>query len=252
MRILIVNDDGIYSPGILALAQVASQFGDVIIVAPDAERSSTGHAVTHSRPLSYRQTAIAGFEAFRVDGTPADCVAVGFSILNKADVVLSGVNLGYNLGNSMWHSGTLAGAKQAALMGSRGIALSAPSSTVDMGAEVLKQHLANTLQLLLPDATLPLVNVNFPPAPRGALWTRQSVRHYDGQVVPIKDPLGRQLYWFTVVPMEETEEGTDRWAIEHGYVSITPLRLDLTDEVALKQKHPLPSAQVGPNPVSKM
>src|SRR4051794_38733435 len=77
MRILIVNDDGIYSPGILVLAQVAREFGQVTIVAPDVERSSMGHAVTHSRPLSYRRTAIAGFEAFRVDGTPADCVAVG-------------------------------------------------------------------------------------------------------------------------------------------------------------------------------
>ncbi len=235
MRILIVNDDGIYSPGILALAQVASEFGDVIIVAPDMERSSTGHAVTHSRPLSYRRTAIAGFDAFRVDGTPADCVAVGSSILNKADVVLSGVNLGYNLGNSMWHSGTLAGAKQAALMGSRGIALSAPSSTVDVDFEPLKPHFARTLQLLLPDVGLPLVNVNFPLAPRGSLWTRQSVRHYDGQVVPVKDPMGRQLYWFTVVPMEETEEGTDRWAIERGLISITPLRLDLTDGPALQR-----------------
>ena len=235
MRILIVNDDGIYSPGILALAQVASEFGSVIIVAPDMERSSTGHAVTHSRPLSYRRTAIAGFDAFRVDGTPADCVAVGFSITDKADVVLSGVNLGYNLGNSMWHSGTLAGAKQAALMGSRGIALSAPSSTVDVDFEPLKPYIAKTLRLLLPDAGLPLVNVNFPLAPRGALWTRQSVRHYDGQVVPIKDPMGRQLYWFTVVPMEDTEEGTDRWAVERNLISMTPLRLDLTDGAALQR-----------------
>src|SRR5690606_10219460 len=80
MRILIANDDGIYSPGILALAQVAQQFGEVRIVAPDVERSSTGHAVTHSRPLSYRRTPIHGFDAFRVAGTPADCVALGTSV----------------------------------------------------------------------------------------------------------------------------------------------------------------------------
>jgi len=235
MRILIVNDDGIYSPGILALAQVASEFGQVTIVAPDVERSSTGHAVTHSRPLSYRRTPVAGFEAFRVDGTPADCVAVGFSISEKADVVLSGINLGHNLGNSMWHSGTLAGAKQAALMGSRGIALSAPAGNIESDFERLKPQVADVLRSLLPDASLPLVNVNFPLAPRGTLWTRQSVRHYDGKVVPIKDPLGRQLYWFTVVPMEEAEEGTDRWAIERGLISITPLRLDLTDHASLQR-----------------
>lgn len=235
MRILIVNDDGIYSPGILALAQVAAEFGHVTIVAPDVERSSTGHAVTHSRPLSYRKTPIAGFEAFRVDGTPADCVAVGFTILDRADVVLSGINLGHNLGNSMWHSGTLAGAKQAALMGGRGIALSAAMGNGEPDFDRLKPHVSEVLKELLP-TSLPLVNVNFPLAPRGRLWTRQSVRHYDGKVVPVRDPLGRQLYWFTVLPVEETEEGTDRWAVERSLVSITPLRLDLTDAAALKEQ----------------
>ena len=232
MRILIVNDDGIYSPGILALAQVAREFGEVVLVAPDGERSSTGHAVTHSRPLSYRKTPIAGFEAFRVDGTPADCVAVGSSITG-IDVVLSGINIGPNLGNSMWHSGTLAGAKQAALMGSRGIALSAFAASTEAEFERLKPHVEAVLRLLLPDTGLPLVNVNFPSEPQGMLWTRQSVRHYDGRIVPIKDPMGRQLYWFTVVPLEAAEEGTDRWAIERSLTSITPLRLDLTDLGAL-------------------
>jgi 5'-nucleotidase len=133
----------------------------------------------------------------------------------------------------MWHSGTLAGAKQAALMGSRGIALSAPASAGEPDFERLKPHLAGVLQTLVPDSSLPLVNVNFPTEPSGSIWTRQSVRHYDGKIVPIKDPMGRILYWFTVIPIEETEEGTDRWAVEHGLISITPLRLDLTDHAAL-------------------
>jgi 5'-nucleotidase len=234
MKILIVNDDGIYSPGILVLAEVAKTFGEVTIVAPDGERSSMGHAVTHSRPLSYRRTSLRGFEGFRVDGTPADCVAVGFSVAGKADVVLSGINLGLNLGNSMWHSGTLAGAKQAALMGSRGIALSAPVPPADTDLESLKPHVAAVLSTLLSDTRLSLVNVNFPWEPRATLWTRQSVRHYDGKVVPSKDPMGRTHYWFTVFAVEETEEGTDRWAIGRKCVSMTPLRLDLTDHEALK------------------
>lgn len=234
MKILIVNDDGIYSPGILALAEIAKEFGEVTIVAPDVERSSMGHAVTHSRPLSYRRTSLRGVEGFRVDGTPADCVAVGFSVAGKADVVLSGINLGLNLGNSMWHSGTLAGAKQAALMGSRGIALSAPVPTSEPDFESLKPHVAKVLSTLLPDTRLGLVNVNFPWEPRDTRWTRQSVRHYDGQVVPSKDPMGRTHYWFTVFAIEETEEGTDRWAIDQGFVSMTPLRLDLTDHEALR------------------
>lgn len=237
MKILIVNDDGVYSPGILALAQAAKAFGDVTIVAPDSERSSTGHAVTHSRPLSYRRTPVQGFDAFRVDGTPADCVAIGFSVAGKADVVLSGINLGPNLGNGMWHSGTLAGAKQAALMGSRGIALSTVVPVnEDPNFERLIPHAVAVLQTLLPDPKLTLVNVNFPPDPRGTLWTQQSVRHYDGKVVPAKDPMGRTHYWFTVYPIEETEEGTDRWAVDHGYISMTPLRLDLTDHAALQTR----------------
>jgi 5'-nucleotidase len=243
MRILIVNDDGIYSPGILALAEVAKEFGDVTIVAPDTERSSMGHAVTHSRPLSYRRTPIQGFEAFRVDGTPADCVAMSFAVSGKADVVLSGINLGPNLGNSMWHSGTLAGAKQASLMGSRGIALSAPSPLAEPSFDILKPHVREVLHTLLPATDLTLVNVNFPAEPRGTLWTRQSVRHYDGKMVPSKDPMGRSHYWFTVFAIEETEEGTDRWAVDHSYVSMTPLRLDLTDEAAL-------AAQLKKNPTT--
>jgi 5'-nucleotidase len=126
MRILISNDDGIYSPGLHALAEMAREFGDVRIVAPDVEQSSMGHAITASRPLTYRRTPIQDFEAYRVNGTPADCVALGTSQWEKVDLVLSGINLGSNLGNSAWHSGTLAAAKQAALLGCRGIALSAP------------------------------------------------------------------------------------------------------------------------------
>ena len=123
MRILISNDDGVYSPGIAALAKAAKRLGEVRIVAPDVEQSSTGHAITASRPLRLKRVQLNSFDAYRVNGTPADCVAVGFSIAERFDVVLSGINMGHNLGNSMWHSGTLAGAKQAALMGSRGIAL---------------------------------------------------------------------------------------------------------------------------------
>ena len=113
MRILVSNDDGIYSPGLHALAEVAAEFGDVRIVAPDVEQSSMGHAITASRPLTYRRTPIHDFDAYRVNGTPADCVALGTSQWEKIDLVLSGINLGLNLGNSAWHSGTLAAAKQA-------------------------------------------------------------------------------------------------------------------------------------------
>jgi 5'-nucleotidase len=241
MKILIANDDGIYSPGLAALAQVATRFGEVRIVAPDVEQSSMGHAITHGRPLSIKKTKLGSFDAWRVNGTPADCVTLG-SAVGKIDVVLSGVNLGPNLGNSMWHSGTLAAAKQAALLGLRGIALSTPVERDEPRFDTLEPWLVQVLELLLPATELDLVNVNFPPAPRGVRWTRQSVRHYDGKVVPVNDPHGRALHWITVEPIEETEEGTDRHAVGQGFISITPLCLDLTDHKTLataQARHPV-------------
>jgi 5'-nucleotidase len=243
MRILIANDDGIYSPGLAALAEVASSFGDVRIVAPDVEMSSAGHSITSSRPLSYKHTPIRGFEAYRVNGTPADCVALGSHQWDRVDLVLSGINLGSNLGNSMWHSGTLAAARQAALLGLRGIALSAPVTSGEPDFDTLKPWVHKVLELILPARELTLVNVNFPEGlPKGLQWTRQSVRHYDGKVVPGEDPMGRKLFWFVVIPIEETEQGTDRRAVEDGYISITPLRLDLTNDEELeaaKTRYPL-------------
>lgn len=263
MRILITNDDGIYSPGIAALAKVALKFGEVRIVAPDVEQSSMGHAITASRPLFYKKSPITfeGIDAYRVNGTPADCVALGTHLWAKTDVVLSGINMGLNLGNSMWHSGTLAGAKQAVLLGIKGIALSTPAGKTEQNMEglenasgqrlyqqtepdfeALEPYVEKVLATLLEKPDLNLYNVNFPPNPTAMRWTRQSVRFYDGKIVPGMDPMGRKHYWFTVIPLEPADEGTDRWAVEQGYVSITPLRLDLTNEeelVKAMQKQPV-------------
>jgi 5'-nucleotidase len=237
MRILVTNDDGIYSPGIAALAKCAARFGDVTVIAPDVEQSSMGHAVTHSRPLSLKKSPInfEGIEAFRVNGTPADCVALGTHLYAQIDLVLSGINMGPNLGNGMWHSGTLAAAKQAVLLGIKGIALSTPVGKSEPDFNMLEPFVDRTLTLLLQSPDPGLYNVNFPPDPIDIKWTRQSVRFYDGKIVPGVDPMGRKHYWFTVIPLEPAEEGTDRWAVENGYVSITPLRLDLTDEKQLKK-----------------
>ena len=249
-RILISNDDGIYSPGISALAKVASRFGEVRIVAPDVEQSSMSHAITSSRPLRYKRIRLGDFEAYRVNGTPADCVALGTHRWGHVDLVLSGINLGLNLGNSCWHSGTLAAAKQAALLGLRGIAFSAPvSDNREPNFAELEPYVSKVIELLLAEEKMSLVNVNLPEKPKGIRWTRQSVRQYDGKVVPGKDPMGRSIFWFTVTPLEGAEEGTDRWAIEHNWVSITPLRLDLTDEkdlaraLSLAQTPPVSAAK---------
>jgi 5'-nucleotidase len=211
MRIVVTNDDGIYSPGLLTLARAAQGFGEVRIVAPDVEMSSAGHSITSSRPLTYKPTSIPGFEAYRVNGTPADCVALGTYNWEKVDLILSGINLGSNLGNAVWHSGTVAGA--------------------------LFPAVQDVLGMLVTALDLKLVNVNFPPYPaKGIRWTCQSVRHYDGEVVDGNDPMGRSHFWFVVKPIEGTDPDSDRWAVEHGYTSITPLRIDLTDEPLLSAR----------------
>jgi 5'-nucleotidase len=235
MRILVSNDDGVYSPGIAALARSATRFGDVRVVAPDVEQSSAGHAITASRPVRFRPTHIFDdIEAYRVNGTPADCVALGINQWDRVDVVLSGINLGLNLGNATWHSGTLAAAKQAVLLGIRGIALSAPIDDETSELSVLEPWIDRTLELLLGSDEAKLVNVNFPSDPQGLRWTAQAVDQYNGKVVADADPMGRPVFWFTVVPLEKHREGSDLWAVEQGYVSLTPLRLDLTDYEALQ------------------
>lgn len=233
MRILVSNDDGIYSPGILALAEVASRYGEVRIVAPDVEQSSMSHAVTATRPLRVRPARVGDFDAYRVNGTPSDCVAVGAHVWGKVDVVFSGINLGLNVGNSMWHSGTLAAAKQAALLGHRGIAFSAPHEGDEIDYATIRPFVDQVIQEVLGMKELCLLNVNFPMEPKGIRWTRQSVRQYDGRVFPTKDPLGREHFWLAPTALAAAEEGTDRRAVEDGFVSITPLRLDLTDHAVL-------------------
>jgi 5'-nucleotidase len=235
MRILVANDDGIYSPGIAALARAATKFGEVRVVAPDVEQSSAGHAITATRPVRYRRTQIFDdIDAYRVNGTPADCVALGCYLWDHVDLVLSGINLGSNLGNATWHSGTLAAAKQGVLLGLRGIALSAPADEDDTTSfSALEPWLERTLSALVDLDEPRLINVNFPRDPHGIRWTAQAADRYNGTVVPDTDPMGREHFWFTVTPLEQPREGTDLWAVEQGYVSITPLRLDLTDHPEL-------------------
>ena len=233
MRILVSNDDGIFSPGLIALAEAASRFGEVRIVAPDVEQSAMGHAITIQRPLQYHKVkmgALGAFEAYRVNGTPADCVALGLYHWGGADLVLSGINLGSNLGNDIWHSGTVAAAKQAALFGIRAIAFSMVLNGEEPDFEKQKPFVEEVLGKLMEGEQPLLVNVNLPKSPQGILWTFQSVRSYAGKVVAGEDPMGRKHYWFSAVPLTEPDEGSDRWAIDHELVSLTPLRLGLTDE----------------------
>lgn len=236
MKILVSNDDGIFSPGLIALAEAAAQFGDVLIFAPDFEQSAVGHAITIQRPLQiHRVKKLEGFEAYRVNGTPADCVAMGLHHWGGADLVLSGINLGSNLGNDIWHSGTVAAAKQAVLLGVQAAAFSQVICADEPSYEKQKPFIADVLSILTSGERPKLVNVNFPNNPTDIRWTHQSVRAYNGIVVPGQDPLGRKHYWFSAIPLTEPDVNSDRWAVDNNFVSLTPLRLNLTDDEYLKQ-----------------
>jgi 5'-nucleotidase len=240
MKILVTNDDGIYSPGLSCLAKCASKYGEVIVMAPDVEQSSMGQAITSARPITYKTSPIhfEGMEAYRVSGTPADCVALGVHLFDDIDIVLSGINIGANLGNSAWHSGTLSAARQAVLFGIRGIALSVSVGEDEPDFDNLESYVVASLKEVMNESSMELLNINFPRNPEGEIvWTCQSVRHYDGKVVQQEDPMGREHYWFTVFPIEEVEEGTDRWAVKQGMISITPMILDLTDKKIYEAKN---------------
>lgn len=235
MRILVTNDDGIFSPGLVALARAAHSFGQVRVVAPDGEQSAVGHAITIQRPLQYHRVRLDSLDAYRVNGTPADCVALGLYRWEGADLVLSGINLGSNLGHDVWHSGTVGAAKQAVLLGVRAAAFSLALGEEEPEFETLLPFVEQVIRLLLEDQRPKLVNVNLPQNPMGISWTRQSVRAYSGQVLEGQDPMGRRHYWFAATPLSDPEEDTDRRAVEQGLISMTPLRLDLTDEEWLQQ-----------------
>lgn len=234
MRILVSNDDGIFSPGLRVLANAAKEFGDVRVVAPDVEQSAMSHAITIKRPLHYHPVPLDDIEAYRVDGTPADCVALGAHHWDEVDLVLTGINLGLNIGHNIWHSGTVAAAKQAAFLGIPAIAFSAPFSIGADDYAPYMRYISQVIKDFMKAPEIMLLNVNFPEEPKGIMWARQSVRHYDGIVVPDKDPMGRAHFWFSELAKGEPDEGTDRWGIERHQVTLTPLSLDLTDYRLLK------------------
>jgi 5'-nucleotidase len=234
MRILVSNDDGIFSPGIKALGLAMRALGEVYVVAPDVEQSAVGHGITVRRPLRFKHTQSAGFgeiPAYRVDGTPADCVVLGVHLLGRPDLLVSGINIGVNLGLDLTHSGTVAAALEGTSLGIPSIAFSLDTSGEELDfteAALWAQRLAR----LVAEKGLPrgiFLNVNFPAGtPKSVLVTRLSTHHWEDKVVERLDPEGRPYYWIAGTPVGEEEEGTDLWAVRRGYVSVTPVSLDFT------------------------
>ena len=245
MKILLTNDDGVHAPGLEALEAIARQFSDDIwICAPDEEQSGMGHALTLTRPVRLRKH---GERRVSVTGTPTDSVTMGLRQVmdGEPDVILSGVNRGANLGDDITYSGTVSAAIEGALAGIRSIALSQVIGRDDAGHDMsfaaAQEWGAKVLGPLL-DTPLPertLVNVNFPPCDPGAVKgiraVRQGFHDYSrGTVVEGRDPRGFRYYWFGLQAIEHTlDHGTDLEAIADGYVSVTPLQLDLTHHASL-------------------
>jgi 5'-nucleotidase len=239
MRILITNDDGIRAPGLFHLAEVAKKFGEVVIVAPDRERSACAHSMTMRDPLRAHRFEWDGCRALEVNGFPTDCVNVGLTLEfpDGCDLVLSGINNGPNLGFDVTYSGTVAGAMEGTINGIRSIAVSMVSFVVDapLHYETGTEWLTENLQALIdvPLDPLTFLNVNVPAVQsvelRGHRVVPMGRRVYKDRVETRMDPWGRPYYWQGgVAQLTPTQPGTDVEAVSDGFVSVSPISLDWT------------------------
>jgi 5'-nucleotidase len=241
MHILVTNDDGVNAPGLLALAAALRELGQVTVFAPDRNWSASGHVKTLDRPLRVKDAILAdGSTALTTDGAPSDCVALALlgMIDSPIDLVVSGINSGPNLGHDITYSGTVTAAMEAAIFGRPAVAISldtppglAGALNYAPAARIARQVAANVLQHGLPERTLLSVNVPYLPQDeiKGIQITRQGLRIYADALVRREDPRGRPYYWIGGdAPSGVPDEGTDIGALSQGYVSVTPLQLDLT------------------------
>src|SRR5919202_554609 len=237
VRILLTNDDGIHSEGLTKLEEALREVGDVYVVAPASEMSGASHSLTLSRPLRIRQ--IDGHH-WTVDGTPTDCVTLALNTILSAeqlpDLCVSGINMGGNLGDDATYSGTVAGALEATILGIPGLAFSLVAREnfdFDAAARFAVAAVRKVLSEGLPEGTL--LNINIPPGEvAGVKVTRQGIKKARPIITEHIDPRGKAYYWigeegFSTSP----EDRTDYAAVEQGYVSVTPLRSDMTNYNAL-------------------
>ena len=233
MRILLSNDDGYFAPGLAALAKALAPLADITVVAPERDRSGASNSLTLDRPLMLRQ-APSGF--YYVNGTPTDCVhlAVTGMLDHMPDMVISGINHGANMGDDTIYSGTVAAATEGYLLGIPSIAVSLANHDAlnfDTAARVVLE-LAQRIQAQPPTEPM-LLNVNVPDCSwedlKGQRVTRLGKRHKAESVVKTTNPRGQTVYWVGAAgPAQDAGEGTDFHAIANGFVSITPLQMDLT------------------------
>jgi 5'-nucleotidase len=236
-RILITNDDGIHSDGLIKLEEALKDVGDVYVVAPASEMSGASHSLTLARPLRIRQL---DDRHWSVDGTPTDCVTLALNkILNEAerpDICVSGINHGGNLGDDASYSGTVAGAMEATILSVPGVALSLVARENYDFTHAAAFAVVATRKVLeegLPEGTL--LNINLPPGEiKGVMVTRQGIKNARPIISEHIDPRGKPYFWIGEEYFNANAvEGTDYFAVKSGYVSVTPLRSDMTDHQAL-------------------
>ena len=231
--IMVTNDDGIHSPGLKALQKAMTGLGQTVVVAPERDNSAVSHALTMSRPLRIRQTAA---NIFTLDGTPTDCVAVGIGKIlgQRPDLLVSGINAGPNLGDDISYSGTVSAAIEGTMYGIPSLALSLagdpPFDDYSLAMEVAACLARRILADGLPDNTL--LNVNIPSQSpfKGFIVSRQGRRLWENSIQETFDPWGRKHYWIGGgTPLRDSAEDTDVSAVHNGFVSVTPIHLDLTN-----------------------
>jgi len=240
--ILVTNDDGVHAPGLIALARAMRDKGEVVVVAPDRERSAVGHALTMHRPL---RLELLRDGVYALNGTPTDCVAIAVKRLlpRRPDLLVSGINRGGNLGHDITYSGTVSAAFEGTLLGIPSFAVSLDADrhpNYATAARVAGRVASYLLETGLPEDTL--LNVNVPnrawESLAGIRLTHQGRRLYDGDIREVLDPRGRTHYWIGGGrPMQSEEAEADTQAVTEGWVSVTPLHLDMTNYDALVRLH---------------
>lgn len=238
--VLVTNDDGIYSPGLRALLGPLGKFLEVYVVAPDRERSASSHSITIHNPLRVQQL---DERMFSITGTPTDCVAVGASKIlpRKPSLVVSGINLGPNMGDDITYSGTVSAAMEGTILNIPSFAISLDAGLDDdMHFDTAVKFATDAARLIL-EQCLPydtLLNINVPNRPldrvAGVRITRQGKKVYEGSINETSSPWGETYYWIGGgTPYWEHGDDTDMNALKEGCVSITPLHLDLTNYEAM-------------------
>ncbi len=244
--ILVTNDDGIAAPGIRALIEVASQVGEVVVVAPDSPQSGKGHAITIERPLRlHKVNFYNGVEAYECTGTPVDCVKLAKNVVLKGremDLCVSGINHGSNASINIIYSGTMSAAMEASLEGVNSIGFSLLDYSFDANFEHGKPYVKSLMEYVLGNGlkTTNLLNVNIPNIPaseiKGMRICRQADARWVEEFVEATDPRGEKYYWLTGrFNNDDNAEDTDIWALGNGYISIVPSGHDLTKHEAIEE-----------------